>query len=354
VTKALSSGYQAEKTRVNVLYTKARKSPEAQEIVDTNTVVTIGAGDDQIQNSLIGYLNSKVSGVPSAAVPDTARKLAVKLGIAEQDEAGNLVGRPATVGQMEDFRKELSGTAPLGDAVGKREETILKKMIDAQTEPVAGENFRAARAARAQMARKYENRAIVARLIQNVRGMDDPKVPADQVFRRSVVNSSPEEITFLRRVLQTSGDNGKQAWQELQGAFARHIRDEATKGMGMDSNDNPLVSPAQLHQTIRQFDANGRLDIMLGKQNAQTVRDLDDLVRYVNTSPPGTLINSSGTTGTILAALMETGAQTAMTGIPVPVLMGVREIAKMRKRKETKAKINEALNALPTVPLAGE
>lgn len=349
VTKALSQGYQNEKNRVNVLYTKARKSPEAQEPVDTNEVVMIGQGDDAIENSLVGYLNSKVTGVPSSAVPDTARKLMVKLGLAAEDENGNLVGLPATVGKMEDLRKELSGVAKFDDRVGLREETILKRLIDAQTEPVAGPTFREARSARAQMARKYENRAIVARLIQNVRGMDDPRVPADKVFQTSVLNSSPEEITFLRRVLQTSGDDGKQAWQELQGAFGRHIRDQATKGMGMDSNDNPLVSPAKLHEAVRQFDANGRLDLMLGKKNAQIVRDLDDLVRYVNTVPPGTLINSSGNAATIVAAIMESGAQAAVTGFPVPVLVAAREIAKMKRNNEKKAKINDALNALPIV-----
>ena len=40
---------------------------------------------------------------------------------------------------------------------------------------------------------------------------------------------------------------------------------------------------------------------------------------------------------------------TAMTGVPVPVLMAAREIAKMKRQKEKKSKINEALNALPTV-----
>lgn len=354
VTKALSQGYQNEKNRVNVLYTKARKSPEAQEPVDTNAVVVIGQGDDAIENSLVGYLNSKVTGVPSSAVPDTARKLMVKLGLAAEDEGGNLVGLPATVGKMEDLRKELSGVAKFDDRVGLREETILKRLIDAQTEPVAGPTFREARAARTQMARKYENRAVVARLIKNVRGMDDPRVPADKVFQASVLDSSPEEITFLRRVLQTSGDDGKQAWSELQGAFGRHLRDQATKNMGMDSNDNPIVSPAKLHEAVRQFDANGRLDLMLGKQNAQIVRDLDDLVRYVNTVPPGTLINSSGTAATLMAAMAETGMQTALTGLPVPVLMAAREIAKMKRRNEKKAKINAALNALPTVPPAAQ
>jgi hypothetical protein len=348
VIKALSDGYQNEKNRVRVLYNEASKSPEARAPVDTNTVVTIGSGDNQIQDSLIGYLNSRLTGVPSAAVADTARQQMVKLGLAARNEDGSLSSLPATVKDMETLRRELSGVAKFDDATGRREETILKQLIDAQTEPVAGPKYREARTARAQMARKYENRAVVARLITNVRGMDDPKVPADQVFRKSIVNAAPEEITFLRRVLQTSGDDGKLAWQELQGAFGRHLRNEATKGMGLDSNDNPLVSPAQLHRAIQQFDANGRLDLMLGKQNAQIVRDLDDLVRYVNTVPPGTLVNSSGTAGTLIAALMETGAQTAMTGVPVPVVMAAREIAKMRRRNVEKKKINDALNALPT------
>jgi hypothetical protein len=348
VVKALSDGYQNEKNRVRVLYNEASKSPEARAPVDTNTVVTIGSGDNQIQDSLIGYLNSRLTGVPSAAVADTARQQMVKLGLATRNEDGSLSSLPATVKDMETLRRELSGVAKFDDATGRREETILKQLIDAQTEPVAGPKYREARTARAQMARKYENRAVVARLITNVRGMDDPKVPADQVFRKSIVNAAPEEITFLRRVLQTSGPDGKQAWNELQGAFGRHLRNEATKGLGSDSNDNPLVSPAQLHRAIQQFDANGRLDLMLGKQNAQVVRDLDDLVRYVNTVPPGTLVNSSGTAGTLIAALMETGAQTAMTGIPAPVVMASIEIAKMRRRKAEKKKINDALNALPT------
>jgi hypothetical protein len=250
---------------------------------------------------------------------------------------------------MEDFRREISGIAKFDDPTGIRDETILKKLIDLQTEPVAGDLYKKARQLRTQQATKYENRAIVANLIKNRKGMDDPKVAADQVFRKSILNASPDEITFLKRVLMTSGDDGKQAFKELQGATVRHIRDEATKGMGMDSNDRPLVSAAKLHQTVRALDANGRLDLMLGKKNAAIVRDLNDTVRYVSTMPPGTLINSSGTAGTLMAAIAEAGATGALTGLPLPVASGLRQIGKMRQEGRTKAKINDALNALPPV-----
>jgi dihydrodipicolinate synthase/N-acetylneuraminate lyase len=117
--------------------------------------------------------------------------------------------------------------------------------------------------------------------------------------------------------------------------------------MGMDSNDRPLVSPAKLNQTIRALDANGRLDVILGKKNAAIVRDLNDVVKYVTTVPPGTLINNSGTAGTLLAAMAEAGATGALTGLPLPIASGITQLVKMRKEGRTKAKINEALNALP-------
>jgi hypothetical protein len=349
VVKALSDGLANAKAKTRTAYQQARKSPEANVAIDPATKVNFEIDDTPVQISVIDYLNSRPTGVRSADVADSIRAQMRLLDLATVDADGKLVARPATVGRMEDFRREISGIAKFDDPTGIRDETILKKLIDLQTEPVAGDLYKKARQLRTQQATKYENRAVVANLIKNRKGMDDPKVAADQVFRKSILNASPEEITFLKRVLTTSGDDGKQAFKELQGATVRHIRDEATKGMGMDSNDRPLVSAAKLHQTVRALDANGRLDLMLGKKNAAIVRDLNDTVRYVSTVPPGTLVNSSGTAGTLMAAIAEAGATGALTGLPLPVASGLRQIGKMRQEGRTKAKINEALNALPPV-----
>jgi hypothetical protein len=347
VVKTLSEGLKTAKAQTRVAYQQARNSPEANVAVDPSMKVTIDIDEVPTQLSVIDYLNSKPIGVKTADVTDSVRATMIKLGIASEDANKNLTAIPSTVGKMEDLRREISGIAKFDDNIGKRDEAILKDLIDLQTEQFYGGKYKTARALRTKQARKYQNREVVARLITNRRGMDDPKVAADQVFAKSILNSSPEEITFLKRVLLTSGADGKQAFKELQGATVRYIRDEATKGMGMDSNDNPLVSPAKLHQTIRALDSNGRLDLMLGKQNAAIVRDLNDTVRYVSTVPPGTLVNSSGTAGTLMAAIAEAGATGALTGLPVPIATGVRQIIKMRKEGRTKAQINDALNALP-------
>lgn len=356
LVKTLSEGYKKAKERTRTAYSAAHKSEGAKEIVDPSKPVTTGAGDQAVSASIIDYINSQPKGLSNSAVIDSARQAAVKLGIAEMDNGvlvpnkarnvkalGGLEANPVTVRQMELFRQEINDSIGY-DAPGIRQGTILKKLIDETVGDAGGDAYRKARAIRRQQARKYENRAVVARLISTVKGMEDPKVAADQAFRKSILNSSPEEITFLKRVLKTTGDDGRQAWKELEGATIRHIKEESTKGMGMDSSGNPIVSPAQLNKLVYQLDQNGRLDVIFGKQRAQIIRDLNDVAKFVNTVPPGTLVNTSGTAGAIMAAIAEAGTTGAITGLPVPVLSMLRLASNEVKNAKLRARIQKSLN----------
>lgn len=335
LVKTLSEGYKAAKNRTRAAYNVAENSPEALAAVDASP--------------LIDHLNNSPSGLKTTALLDHARQYIKQLGIAEIGEDG-MLKKTATYGipnktdvkTMEALRKEISQATGF-EPSEIRDAAIIKKLIDTQTEPLAGPLYQKARAERTAQARKYENRAIVARLVNNKRGTDDAIVPVDEVFRRTVLNSSPEEITFLKRVLKTNGEAGNAAWRELEGETIKYLRDEATKGMGIDSADRPIVSPAKLHQAVVQLDKNGRLDLMLGKKNAALVRDLNDVVRYVNTVPPGTLVNSSGTAGMLMAAIAEAGATGAVTGLPVPVLSGLKMAFKGVRDAKTRARIKKAL-----------
>jgi hypothetical protein len=333
VVKSLTEGLTAAKNRTRAAYKAAEKAGELENNVTLNSVVD--------------YINENIPEGDLAPVLKAAQQKAIAIGAAAPDADGRLVAQPITLRQAESLRQTFQRAGFEG--ADQFHGGSLRRVFDAETEGMGGDLYKKARQTRIDQARKFENRAIVARLIKNRKGMEDPQVAADQVFRKSILNSSPEEITFLKRVLVTSGKDGQQALKELQGATVRHLRDEATKGMGMDSQDRPLISPAKLHQSVQALDANGRLDVILGKKNAQIVRDLDDVVRYVTTVPPGTLVNSSGTAGTLLAAMAEAGATGALTGLPLPVASGLRQIIKMRQEGRTKARINEALNALPPV-----
>jgi len=333
VVKSLTEGLTAAKNKTRAAYKAAENAGELENNVTLSSVVD--------------YINENIPEGDLAPILKAAQQKAIAIGAAVPDADGRLVAQPITLRQAESLRQTFQRAGFEG--ADQFHGGSLKRAFDVETEGLGGDLYKKARQIRLDQARKFENRAIVARLIKNRKGMEDPQVAADQVFRKSILNSSPEEITFLKRVLLTSGKDGQQAFKELQGATVRHLRDEATKGMGMDSQDRPLISPAKLHQSVQALDANGRLDVILGKKNAQTVRDLDDVVRYVTTVPPGTLVNSSGTAGTLMAAIAEAGATGALTGLPLPVASGLRQIIKMRQEGRTKAKINDALNALPPV-----
>jgi hypothetical protein len=221
---------------------------------------------------------------------------------------------------------------------------------------LGGEAYKEARALRRQQAIKYEGRAIVANLLTKVRGRDDPKIEASQAFQKSILNSTPEEITFLRRVLFTSGKDGQQAFRELQGATVDYLRKEAVKSGRTDSQGRPVVDTGAVRKATEALDANGRLDIMLGKKGAQNIRDVNEVLSYINTVPPGTLINNSGTAATLMENLRNNfavgGAEMALTGfftgIPAPVLtslrVGINQIKTNRQNAKLKARINQALN----------
>lgn len=343
VIDALSKGWQGAKAKTSAAYTRADNSPEALAPVDFSLPRTIKYGDQETTTTLFDYLNSKPTGVPSSAIPDTAKQYAVKLGIAKQDADGNLTPLDTNVKQLEQLRKEIGASTDY-DIVNKRESAILKSLIDETTKDVAGPLYAEARSLREKQARKYEGRAVVANLLTTVKGKDDPKVAASEAFQKSILNATPEEVTFLRRVLLTSGKDGQKAMKELQGATIKHLENVATAGLQTDSMGRSIVSPAKLNSAVTALDADGRLDIILGKQQAQVVRDLNEVVKYVQTVPPGTLINSSGTSMALMGAIAEAGATGAMTGLPLPAISLIRAATQQVKNNKTKARINQALN----------
>lgn len=346
VVDVLGRGYEAAKKQTNEAYKRAAESSEALAPVDVSRAVSIGEGDNAMTTSLIDNLNSYPSGLETTKLATHAKKYAEILGIARDDGTGNLIPLPTDVKTLEKFRQEIVAATGY-DKPDIRQATILKNIIDAQTEPLAGPLYKRARELRTLQAKKYENRAIVADLINNKRGTDDRKVAIDKVFNETILNGSPEELTFLRGVILTSGKGGRQAWKELQGATIKHIQDEATKGMNTTSTGEPIVSTAKLNNAVNSLDKNGRLDLVLGKKNAAIVRDLNDVVKYVNTVPPGTLINSSGTAATLMAAMAEAGATGALTGLPVPAISAIKMLRQQIKNKKIQQKITRALNNRP-------
>ena len=342
VDEALVAQSRRDKTEVNVAYGRARRSPEAAAAVDQSRLVQLGEAENAISSTPVDYINSQPTGLPSTGLVDAARQYAVRLGIADMQD-GQLVPRQgATIRQMEDWRQAINKATGY-ELTDIRQSTILKGLIDGQTEPVAGPLYRQARALRTRYAQNYENRATIAKLLNEKRGTTDRQVALEDVFDHSIMKGSLDDVRNVRRVLQRSGDQGKQAWRELQGATLRRIRDDATKGIAKDSRGNAPLNPRQLRDAIAGLDADGKLDFIFGKQGAQRLRDISDLAQEAFTVPAEAAINHSNTALTLLAAFGDI-AGAATTGIPAPMATAARLTLKQIKDRKLRARIADALN----------
>lgn len=342
VDQALVKQAAADKARVRTAYNAANASEEARALVDPGKVVSIGEGEQALTSSPIEYLNSKPAGLNSTKLVDDARAYALKLGIAERDADGVLVARPTTIRNMEQWRREISGATGF-EPSDIQAATVLKKLIDAQTEPVAGPLYRNARRMRERFAQNYEDRATIAKLLAKKRGTADRAVALEDVFQNSVLKASLDDVRNVRRVLQRGGEEGQQAWRELQGATMRHIRDEATKSVALDSRGNRVVSPAALDRIVNELDVDGRLDFIFGKQGAQRVRDIRELAQLMKTVPPEAAVNTSNTVSALLAAFGDVGAS-SLTGAPIPVATVTRMVRQYVKDRALRKRIEDALN----------
>ena len=318
--------------RVAKAYGKAETSPEALIEVDPSP--------------LIDYLNTRLPGLDSSTLPDAIKRFSVTFGVAEKGKDGKYIPRQTTVKTLGDLYKETNAAIDKNDSRQVEQGKEIKKLINNITDPAAGPLYRRARNARTIQAINYEDRKKIADILKNQGKRGEPTVEASEVFQKNILDSSPEEIEIFRKKLIKSSPTGSQSWKEFQGETMKYIRDEATKSNQTDSKGNPIVFPQKLYKVIDDLDKEGKLNIIFGTKNAQKIRDINEVVGYVNTVPPGTLINNSGTVGTLLAAIAESGLYASTVGLPIPVLTGLKFLVKNIKDARIKKKIETALKGI--------
>lgn len=349
VDTSLRAGLEHDKGRVRVAYKQAEKSAEGA------APVTLDAA--------IEFLNDSAPDAAVSPLLDVARKRAIRLGAAIEDTDGNLVAQPTTVKNAELLRRAI-GNATDFEPTNIRNSAILKGAIDSATEPAIGPLYRQARRLRENLAKKYEDRGVVASLLNNKKGMADRKVAIADVFEHSILNASREDVSAVRRALTHGVDApaeirelGQQAWKDLQGETMNWIKEQAFANTATDQRGNVILSVPKLDKAIKRLDADGRLQMLFGKQGAQHLRDLNDLAKVIYTTPPGA-VNTSNTASVLLAAFAEAGVTGSMTGLPVPVLSTLRVLSKQLKNRQLQKRIEHALtrgratNTSPTPPSA--
>lgn len=331
VDKALRSRAAADKTKIRTLYKDAEKSGEME------APVTL--------ENLVRHLEDSKPEAEVANVLKAARAKAIQLGVAREGDSGALVAQPVSLKNAELLRRSINA-ATNAEPTNIRQASIMKGLVDESTEGIGGQAYKKARAARARFAKDYENVSLVKNLIGQKRGSNDRSIALEDVVRRSIIepSTSLDDVRQIRRLLQTEGPSGQQAWKELQGATLNYIKEEALKNVARDQQGNAIISPAQLDRAIQKLDKNGKLDFVFGKKGAEMLRTVNDVAKDVLVAPPGA-VNTSNT-ASVLAGLMDV-AISGTSGVPAPVMTTLRLMTKNIKDRKTRARVRKALGITP-------
>ena len=276
--------------------------------------------------------------------PTTREKLAPILKMAEEQLAKN---DPEGTGQLSikqlnDVRQAIRANTEFGTPNSVQGGELIK-LIDAATENAGGDLYKAARKAHAEYAAEFKNQGVIRDLTTLKKGTTDRKVALAQVFDRSVLKATIDDVRAVKRTLTTAGESGVQAWNDLRGKTIEWIKGEATKSAVRDERGNPVISADKLTKAVDRLDKDGRLEELFGKQGAQQLRDVADIAKDVWTSPPDA-VNTSNTASVFIGAL-DTFATYMISGgtVPLPAVTLIKKGLQNLKDRKLKAKVRYAL-----------
>lgn len=320
VTEAIASKAKSLKGKIDAAYTAAREAGEMRAPINVAPLV------DYLEAKRPQAINA---GVLSSALADVS---------ATTKKTGGII----TINDLEEIRKSI-GVAGGKDATNAHYARELRTIIDDMTSGIGGREYKYARRLRAQYAKEFENVGIIDRLMSTKAGTRDRAIAFEDVFDRSIMGGSLDDVRAVRRTLQTAGPQGEQAWKELQGQTINHIKEEITKNSARDINGNPLVSPAQFNKLVITLDKDGKLDFLFGKQGAQKIKDLRDIALDSMTSPPGS-VNTSNTASVVLAALDTIVSGTS--GLPLPIGTAINYGVRKAKDLSLEKRVKDALSGI--------
>jgi hypothetical protein len=286
---------------------------------------------------LTAYINDQT--------PTVRSKLAPILDVVNEQIAKNDPKNTGTVSinSLEDIyqviNKNFEPNTPA--AIYGRE---MKDIINTITEGQGGEMYQNARRLRQDYSQRFENIGAVDRLIRTKPNSDDRLVAFEDVFQKSIINGSLDDVKNLGYALKKAGPEGQQAFRELQGQTIEFLKDKVTQSIDTDSFGNPVVSPAKFKSVVRELDQDGKLDYLFGKKGAQEIRDLMETTILVNAPLKGAA-NYSNTSSALIQALDRISASPIGK---IPVLGTITRYSfEKAQQKALQKKIEESINYSP-------
>jgi hypothetical protein len=301
VDKALNDAYTKKYDNYKALYKQADESGETLQPVS--------------YQPLLDIINSKTPTMRQKLDP-ILDSVAESLAMNDPDKTGTI-----TVRALEDIYQQINQVKDSPNA------SKLKSTITQMGDGAGGELYQAARSARAQLAKEFEDVSRVDKLLGTKAGYKDRRVALDDVFKHVVLDGSLEEMRTVTQLLKKGGPEGRQAYAELQGQTIQHMKELLTKG--------DQLSYRNLNTIITQLDSEDKLAYMFGKTGRDQIMDLRDAIKDVVVKEPGA-VNYPNTAGAVLRGLE------ALDKLPIKVPLA-KTAAEFARTRQVRGQVEEAL-----------
>jgi len=297
-------------------YRKQRK----KEVSDAYQLANEAGETDQLVSykPLVDYIENQTKGRPTKKAQNPI------LGIVEEELKAN---DPSGTGQinlkaMDDIYKTIVNETDQTQKGSLYHSGNLKKAFNKATEGAGGDLYRKARKLNTEYMTEFEDTPVIKNLTAIKKGTTQRSVALENLIDKSILKGTADDVRRLFTTLEKTPE-GKTIANELRGYVAQYIKNEATKGVQLDINGLPYVSTKNLDTVIKGLDKSGKLEYLFGKKNAEYYRTLNDATKDIQTVPQGTT-NPSGTGAQIASLLAESGAQFALSGVPVPIAGSIK------------------------------
>lgn len=327
VDTALRNRMMAAKHQIDAKYQIARKQGDMDQPIAVDP--------------LINYYNQNFTSATNAPVIGVLGKELKRLGAAQIGPEGELIptGKPLPIHAIEEVRKTIGKN--IGPGPNMNFGPPIKSLIDQSTEGQGGKLYQDARRSYQNFAKEFKNQSAVSRLLATKPGTNDRAIAYEDVWQKAVPGEySIQDFRNLRNSLLRAGPDGQQAFKDIQGATIDWIKSQATKNDQADELGNPIVSAAGMRKALARI-GDDKLKLMFTKRGTQRLHDLSAVIDDLKIAPLGS-VNTSNTAATILAALMESGADGVLKKVPLTstVKFAIRKI----KDRKLRQRVNEALN----------
>jgi hypothetical protein len=324
VTDVLNKEAEAAKTKINQAYKLAKEKGETEAPVN--------------YSQLQAFIENETPTTRTANAP-ILNIVYEQLKKNDPDNTGQI-----SINALEDIYKVINKNyvANTPNASYGRE---MRDIINQITEGKGGDLYQQARKLRQEYAKRFENIGAIDRLISTKANSDDRVVALEDVFQKSIINGSLDDVKNLGYALKKAGPQGQQALRELQGQTIEYLKDRVTQSIDTDMFGNPVVSPAKFKSAVRELDQDGKFDYLFGKKGAQEIRDLMETTILVNAPLKGAPNYSNTASATIRGLDMINRSPIGK----IPVIGNLTKYS-FEKAQEAalKKKIQESINYSPT------